>query len=200
MDRADVLLRQAHESGYRFPPDFRGFTAAFITSTGERGRVVVRGRTEIEVVGEDAAGWVAGEITSMVTHRWATTYDDGDGRWAKRVEADTVALTDDPFDSSYRLRGNLISEVHRTVGGSRFVISVSGRTPAHDGRLLPAHFTVFHWGVDDGRLVKADQFTDSYVLVDGVHLPGRREITSATDAGLTTRWFELADHRVTGDA
>jgi hypothetical protein len=47
--------------------------------------------------------------------------------------------------------------------------------------------------------MRADQFTDSYVLVDGVHLPGRREIASAGDAGLTTRSFELTDHRVTGD-
>jgi hypothetical protein len=200
MDRADVLLRRAHEAGYRFPLGFSGFSATVRTSGGDTGRVEVRGRKEIDfqVDGEPGtdAGWAGEEIASMVSHRWSASYDDNDGRWAKRSEDDTVRLLDDPFDSAYRLSDGAISEVHRTVGGSRFVISVSGRVPAHDGRYLPAHFTVFHWSTDTGRLIRSDGFTDDFVLVDGVHLPARRRVVTATDEGLTTRELVLADHVV----
>lgn len=82
----------------------------------------------------------------------------------------------------------------------RFVIAVSERLHVDDGRYLPAHFTVFHWSTESGRLVRADHFTDTYVPVDGVFLPARRQVVSATDAGLTTRVLELAEHRVGPDA
>jgi ketosteroid isomerase-like protein len=203
MGDADLLLRQAHETGYRFPPRFRGFTATLRTSAGDHGRLVVRGRSEIEVSiqGEptDQVDWAREQIASVVGHRWPTGYDDGDGRWAKRADGDTVTILDDPFDSAYRLRDAQISEVHRTVGQVRFVIAISERHRVDDGRYLPAQFTVFHWSTESGRLVRAEHFTDTYIRIDGVYLPARRQVISATDEGLTTRVLDLAEHTVTTD-
>ena len=90
--------------------------------------------------------------------------------------------------------------MHRTVGAARFVIAVSERLRTADGRHLPTHFTVFHWDTGTGRLNRADHFTDTYAVVDGVYLPARRQVVSATDDGLTTRVLELADHGVDTDA
>jgi len=174
------------------------------TSAGDTGRLTVTGRTAINLTldGEpgDEVGWARDEIASIVSHRWASGYDEGDGRWSKRTDGETVTILDDPFDSAYRLRDSHISEVHRTVGASRFVISVSERVRTADGRHLPVHFTVFHWSTETGRLTRADHFTDSFVLVDGVHLPARRQVVSATDDGLHTRVLELSDHKVRDDA
>lgn len=204
MGDPDVLLRRAHEAGYRFPPTFAGFSASLRTSAGDTGAVTVTGRTEIEVTIDgapsDEADWARDEIASIVSHRWPSGYADGDGRWAKRSDGETVTILDDPFDSAYRLRGNHISEVHRTVGPSRFVISVSERVRTADGRYLPAHFTVYHWGTGTGRLTRADHVTDAFALIDGVYLPARRQVVSATDDGLRTRVLELADHEVRADA
>jgi hypothetical protein len=204
MSDPDVLLRRAHEAGYRFPSTFAGFSATIRTSAGDTGTVTVTGRTAVDLTFDgspsDEADWVRGEIASIVSHRWASGYDDGDGRWTKRADGETVTILDDPFDSAYRLRDNHISEVHRTVGASRFVISVSERVRTADGRYLPVHFTVFHWGTGSGRLTRADHFTDAFALVDGVYLPSRRQVVSATDEGLRTRVLELAEHRVRADA
>ena len=204
MSDPDVLLRRAHEAGYRFPSTFTGFEATVRTAAGDTGTVAVTGRTAVELTIDgqpsDDADWARGEIASIVSHRWAARYDEGDGRWAKRAEGDTVTILDDPFDSAYRLRGDVISEVHRTAGGTRFVIAVSERITVDDGRHLASHFTVFHWDTGSGKLVRADHYTDSYASVDGVHLPARREVTSATDAGLNTRVLVLADHAVGTDA
>jgi hypothetical protein len=59
---------------------------------------------------------------------------------------------------------------------------------------------VVHWSVADGRLIRTDVYRDEYVYVDDVHLPSRREVTSATDAGLITRTLELTGHEVIGRA
>jgi hypothetical protein len=204
MGDPDVLLRRAHDAGYRFPSNFGGFTATIRTSAGHSGTVTVTGRTEVELAvdGEpsDDLAWARGEIASIVSHRWASGYDEGDGRWSKRTDGETVTMLDDPFDSAYRVRDNHISEVHRTVGDSRFVISVSERLRTADGRHLPVHFTVFFWDTASGRLTRADHFTDAFVLVDGVYLPSRRQVVSASDEGLSTRVLDLTDHEVRADA
>ena len=200
MTDADVLLRRAHQAGYRLPPDFPGFTATVRTASGDTGRLVVRGRTDLDLTFDGTttadAHWAREELASMVSHRWAARYDDGDGRWDKRADSDTVRLLDDPFDSAYRLRDELISEVHRTAGDVRFVIAVSGRATVPDGRHLPTHFTVFHWATGTGQLVRAEHYVDAYVPVGDVQLPARRQVVAATAEGLTTRTLTLSDHRV----
>jgi hypothetical protein len=216
--RADDLLRPAHDAVYRFPVQFAGFTAKLDTHAGQTGTVTVRGRRDIEVTLPENAidgGWVRQEIAGMIAHRWACEYADGDGRWSKRVTVDPtlagavlITLADDPFDSAYQLRDGQIAEVHRTAGYTRFVISVHDREVTDDGRTIPSRFSVFHWstGEDQGpedqgpdaaparRLLRADHYRDTYARVDDVYLPACREVTSATDAGLTTRRIDLRDH------
>jgi hypothetical protein len=207
MTDADVLLRRAHRAGYRLPHDFPGFSATVHTGSGDAGRLVVRGRTDLALTFDGTttadAHWARQELASMVSHRWASRYDDSDGRWAKRADrdagVDTVKVLDDPFDSAYRLRDEMISEVHRTAGDIRFVIAVSERTTVPDGRYLPTHFTVFHWATATGQLIRAEHFVDLYVPVGDVHLPARRQVVAATADGLTTRTLTLSDHKVGTD-
>jgi len=197
---ADALLRPAHDAAYRFPTAFAGFTTVALTHAGSTGVVTVRGRRDITVaLPEDApdADWVRGEIASIVSHRWASDYDDGDGQWTKVTVDSTIRFTDDPFDSAYKVVDGQIAEVHRTTGDARFAIVVHERTAAHDGRLIPVRFTVFHWAVTDGRLLRADHYRDEYTLVDGVHLPAGREVVSGADGrALVTRRVTLSGHKM----
>jgi hypothetical protein len=209
---ADDLLEAAHAAAYRFPKDFTGFTATLRTHAGEVGTVTVTGPRAITVelpTHATEADWDREEITSMVGHRWASSYAEGDGRWAKRLEANSagetgqlVKILDDPFDSAYRIVDGAIAEVHRTMGDVRFTIAIADRVQTLDGRWLPSHFTVFHWKTADGedarRLIRADQYRDEYVRVDDVYLPARRTVVSATDDGLITRACELVTHRMLG--
>lgn len=200
MEGADAVLKRAHLSGYRFPQGFAGFAATIDTSAGDHGSVIVDADRIIQLTIDGTpsgdADWVRAELGSIVSHRWPSRYEDGDGRFAKRVEGDTV-LMDDPLSSAYRVGPHGIREVHRTAGATRFVISVSQRHHLSDGRHLPAHFTVFHWSVESGRLQRTEHFYDTYVAVDGIQLPHRREVTSATDEGLTSRMLELSNHVLT---
>lgn len=222
-ERADQLLQAAHRSGYRLPPDFAGFTAALhaIDQANEvTATVTVRGPRDVTIDDTTAARegaqegraallkWARREVASMVGHRWAREYAEGDGRWNKIIGPDTghpsgefVRLDGDPFDSAYRVQHGHLTEVHRTANGTRFTIVLSARTPIGDQH-LPSAFSVYYWQLDENgekrALGSVETYHDSYASVDGVHLPAGRRVTAGDATGLHTRQFSLAEHALLG--
>lgn len=209
----DELLRQAQEAGYRLPVGFGGFTAELLWSTDTaeaRGTLRVSGPSDLEIVfdggGDEETGLAAQrELASMVGHRWAQSYHEGDGRHPKHfgpgdgaLAGRLVVLDGDRFASSYRVADGAVVQVNRTMGSGRFSIVIHARTTAPDGRFLPAHFSVYHWATDSGRLTRAESFSDSYAVVGGVALPAARRVASATDAGLSRRELRLSHHVLVG--
>jgi hypothetical protein len=211
---AHAALKQAHDAGYKFPADFAGFTAtlAFIQDgVAVSGRVTVKAPRDIEFdidADEAAIGWLKQEIGSMAGHRWPTSYEAGDGRWTLTLGDDathplgqTVTVHDDPFNSSYRLRDGQISQVSRQMGGTRFTITILAHQVAADERNLPSVFTVAYWDIAEGRLTRADAYTDRYATVAGTSLPVGRRVVTSTDTGQTTRELILNGHELlTGEA
>ncbi|HVQ91376.1 MAG TPA: DUF3386 family protein [Mycobacteriales bacterium] len=206
---ADELLRAAQVNGYRFPAGFTGFRAGLVLPDGSSGQVTARSPREIEVTaaaGAAEVGWVRGEIASIVGHRWPATYEDGDGRWEKRVEDDghplgpLIVLTGDPYHSSYRVQDGHISVIDRTMARARFLIVIDSRVTLPDGRALPAHFHVAFWSVPEGRLERVETFQHRYTEVAGVQLPALVRVDTVDDAGLTVRQFTVTDHEVLADA
>ena len=209
----DALLRRAQEAAYRLPADFAGFVAEVRWATDRvraAGTVRVTGPTAVDLRRTDgdpedpddgAYQAALRELASLVGHRWAQPYEEGDGRWGKRFGADdgslggrAVILEGDPFSSSYRVADALVGQVDRRMGTARFSIVIHARTAAPDGRCLPAHFSVYHWAADSGRLTRAESFHDTYVDVGDVALPGSRRVVAATDRGLERRELHLAGH------
>lgn len=210
---AHEALRAAHDGGYRFPEGYHGFTATVAVTEIEAGGNEVRRATGLVTVGgpraidlalegddDDLASWARGELASMAGHRWPTPYEQADGRWTLSIEDETasplgrlVTVHDDPFQSAYRLRDGRISQVIRTMGGTRFTITIQSHTPTHDGRVLPSTFTVSYWDTGEGRMTRADAYTDHYATVDGVWLPRSRRVVTATDAGFVARELVLGD-------
>ena len=210
---AHELLRSAHETSYRFPDPFGGFAASAAYSrdgTPAAGSVEVRGPRDIDVaidVDVREGDWIRQELGSMAGHRWPTSYDAGDGRWSITLGPDDhhplgrlVELHDDPFDSSYRVLGQRIGQVNRRMGDTRFSITIQAHTEVRSGLTLPAAFTVTFWDEALGRMTRSAIYTDRYVTVDGISLPGSRRVVSMDDAGPITRELVLADHRLLAPA
>jgi hypothetical protein len=212
-ERLDVELRAAQERGYRYPPSFGGFAATVRVVSGSRttstnANVVVDGEGVVVTLNTDdeASRWAGDELRSIVAHRRARDYDQVDGRFEKRVVADDNPLghlieIDDPMGSSYRLADGQITLVTRRPGGRRFSIVVQERSAVTVGAEVPTAFTVFYWDVDEA-LVASEAYTDRYVDVDGLFLPGSRTIVRADAEGIATRRLVLSDHvlRWVGDA
>jgi len=207
---AHDALRTAHDGGYRFPEGFYGFTATVtvIEDTGGTvrqgvGSAIVGGPRAIEVsldAENDLAAWARGELGSMAGHRWPTPYEMADGRWTLSIEEETasplghlVSVHDDPFQSAYRLRDGRIAQVIRTMGDTRFTITIQAHAPTDDARVLPAAFTVSFWDSEATRMNRVDAYTDRYASVDGVWLPRSRRVVTATDLGFVARELTFED-------
>ncbi len=205
---AHELLRGAHQVGYRFPDRFSGFRAAlkFTNDQGSTsGTVEVNAPNQITLdldTGEAARQWVLQEMASIVGHRWPASYEQQDGRYNLTLEpgehplGQLIRFNDDRFSSAYRVREGRLSQINRGMGKMRFTIDILEHVQVGDGRIVPTNFTVTYWDTNDGRLVRADAYTDRYVSVDGVYLPALRRVITATDDGLTVQEMVLTGHEI----
>jgi hypothetical protein len=200
---AEELLRGAHRQSYRYPPGFRGFTAALRLEAGSgqsEGSVEVEledGKVVARVEGADDA-WAADQIRSLVAHRLGRRYEDGDGLHEKRLVEDGDALgalveLDDSMESSYRVDRGAIALVTRRPGGHRFSIAVQSRMQAPGGTVVPTAFAVFYWAADD-RLEASEAYVDAYVAEGAFLLPAERLVVRADDGGILSRRISLSGH------
>lgn len=205
---ADALLRQVHARAYRYPETFSGFRAEIGWQIDERageGQVTARQGPEIELVldaDDPDREWVEKELRSIVAHRQASTYESRDGRHAKRIGEDSshplgqLVELGDEYDSSYRVSGEELSAVTRTLGGRRFTIVVHERAAMPDGSGLPTAFTVFYWNAETGSLAATEAYRDTATDVGGVFLPQSRTIARGDDDGLSVRRLVLTGHEL----
>lgn len=205
---AELLVREAHEAGYRYPPSFPGFRAALhfrAAGLEARGRLILRAGESPEVEVELPEGeerWLAHELASLARHRFHSAYEDADGRSRKLLHEEDgsplgrLVAIEDAMDSSYRIGGEGINEITRTHGGSRFTIVIQQRVKAPDGRLVSSAFTVCHRDAESGRLLRADAYSDTFIERDDLFLPARRRVVTASDTGLTVRELELSSHEL----
>ncbi len=205
---AELLTREAHDATYRFPPGFPGFRCR-ITVRAEgveaEGSLTLRAgeRPELEIeLPEDDARWLGHELGSLAGHRFHRSYDEADGRNPKRLHDDDgnplgrLVAIEDEMDSAYRIGDGRINEISRTHGGSRFTIVIQQRADAGDGRAVSSAFTVCHWDAENGALLRADVYADSHVEVEGLLLPARRRVATASSSGLAVREVELSGHEL----
>ena len=203
--RADSLVRQAHARAYRYPGGFEGFRAELAWRTddaSETGAVLARTGPEVELQGEsgeEAPDWVVKELRSIVGHRQFSEYETGDGAHEKRLAATGHVLGEivelgDSLESSYRVAGDEISSVTRTMGGRRFTIVVHDRFVVPDGRAVPTSFSVFYWDAETGALTATEAYRDAVVDVGGIFLPSSRRVVRGDGDGLSVRELDLAEH------
>jgi hypothetical protein len=202
-EAAESLLRRAHEQSYRYPAEFRGFTAGLrVESAGEpvEGTVCVEladGAVVARLEGVDDA-WAAEQVRSIVAHRVGRRYEDGDGVHEKRLvdDGDTLGALvelEDSMGSSYRVDRGKIALVTRRPGGAPFSIAVQSRAAAPDGTAVPVTFTVFYWGTD-GALEAAEAYTDVYVRDGAFLLPAERLVVRGDGDGTRSRRIVLSGH------
>jgi hypothetical protein len=203
---AHRLLRRAYGSTYRWPPGFGGFRASVYYAHDEEfraGSLEVRAPLDMRFWEsmQGADDRLEQELLSLLVCRWHLSYEEADGQHRLAVDDDEHPLgrlvsVDDGMGSSYRVRGDCIQQVNRTVEGIRFSVQIQERAFTRDGRTLPFHFCVSHWDLGQERLVRTEVYRDGYVTVGDVYLPSSRRIITAEDSGITTRQILLRDHQL----
>lgn len=187
--KAYDLLKNAHDNRQIMPADFAGFSAnvTYINgSTVSNGTLVYRrkGKTDIKFEGlnKTEESWITDKIFNLIGHRRGGDFNTGDGRYPLSLNAlpvnsfGTLIDVNDGMRSQYRVKDNVVTEVTREMGGTRFTISVLETIEADNGKYLANHFIVSYRDAKTGNLKQVEGYRDRYSKIGGVWLPTARYV------------------------
>jgi hypothetical protein len=202
-------LRDTRATRYYFTRNLAGFTADL--TINDNGKVSTARLTygadegidlRFQSPDESREPWVLEMVTNMLGHRRPASFIQGDGRWPIKYADDDKSpagrkvLLNDPMNSSYRIRDGRVTEVNRSAGDQRFIISIMEEIEAEPGRYLPRHFTVTYFDAKTGAIKRTDSFTDEYGKVRGVWVPVSRRLIQAKQGSVITRFVEFKNPQV----
>ncbi len=193
--------------------DFPGFSAHIRGNLDGRlftGSVSVDAKGAVTFADDDAsheetvAGWVQGQLDSIVLHRLARP---SSAERSAPVLRFAEAKDDNPlgkllvfdggrFASSYRVRDRQIMVVNRNMGKENMTITILENDKNAEGHFLPRSYVVQYWDAKTGRLQRTETVQSSWHRAGKWDLPVRHVVTTATDAGLSVREFTLTKHEL----
>lgn len=174
---AYALLRAAHDARQVLPADFPGFEADVTYRAGAKsvtGKLKYRRgeKASLEVTGlsEDEKDWFQDQVLSFIGHRRGGDFAKGDGRNPLRFGGGPDAPAenafgklielDDAIKSNYRVRDNKVIEVTRTMGDTRFTITVNSTFEADPENISR---DISPWPTATLRLVHCRKWTSSWM-------------------------------------
>jgi hypothetical protein len=140
-------------------------------------------------------------VASTFGHRRSAPFDKADGRHRLTFSGPDTLMgrriaVHDRMKSAYRVRGDEITEVDRTIAGDRFIVTVLENLRTPEGKLLSKHFVVNHYDEQSGALTKTETYTDAFERIDGVWLPVSRRVVTAEAGRLSVRETRFSDLKV----
>ncbi len=187
---------------------FPGFTANIEGSVDGRfftGKVQIdkEGSVDMKLDEETASEWVESQLGSIVLHRMASSGGPPPVlRFADQDVANPLGrlltFVGGTFASSYRVRDNQIMVVNRNIGKQNFTITVLDNTRNQDNQYLPRSYVVRYWDAQTGKLDRTQTVLNRWQRVGTLDLPSELVQISSSAAGLTTRSFQLSNHKLLG--
>jgi hypothetical protein len=194
--------------------NFPGFSAAIQGNLDGRrfeGTISIDAKGKVDFSDTDptrteaTAGWVEGQLESIVLHRLPRQMAAGEQ--AKPVLRFGESKDDHPFGrllifdggkfaSSYRVRDKQIMVVNRNVGKENMTITVLQNDRNAEGLFLPRSYSVQYWEATTGELKRTETVQDRWQRVGSWDLPAQHTVSEATAAGLSVRSFTLTKHEL----
>jgi hypothetical protein len=202
---AEAMMRKAHvaRSGWEAP--FPGFTAELsVAIDGQRQQGTVRvggdGSVKVDLPDGPAKEWAEEQLESITMHRTAGLRDRYDVSFADDITGHPlgrlIKFHDSSSHSLYRIKEDVITEVHRQMGKVRFTISVTDATRNEEGQTLPRHFNVSYWESASGALESNHDFTDDWVRLDKYDLPASRLLIRTAKGLRQVYELRMTDHEL----
>ena len=214
---AEAMMVRAHQARAEWH-NFPGFLADISVATEGttlEGRIQVAsdGTLELTLDGNDEFAWVEPRLRSLVNHRLPPERErEFDVAFADAVTTHPlgrlIRFNEDRLHSVYRIRDDVITEVHRTMGKTRFTISVTETSRNSDSKVLPGSYSLSWWDVDSGDLTASETVRNDWVRVGQWDLPSRvLSVRTEDNARREVRQITFTNHRIspaaeseTGDA
>jgi hypothetical protein len=206
-DDADSLLQGVRQLRETWRSDFPGFTARVRVekdgAVGQGTATIARdGSIDLKLDNSKLEEEARSGLASMVSHRMASGASPLGKNKPSFGAADAhpqgrSVLLNDPFDSMYRIRDGQIMQVNRTMGVEKFTTDVLRNTVLDNGKYLPAAYAVSFFD-KDGKLERAESFSESYQDIEGYWLPSeRRQVVSYGGDAPSVSALSLSDLRLT---
>lgn len=197
---ATALLQRAHEAraSWRGFPGFRAQVHIADEQVAVNGWVQVDAQGNIQCQVPDAPSWFEPKLKSFVEHRFG---DDRDYQATFQPDSPTHPLgqlvkieNDALMGSRYRVKDDVVREVHRTMPDSRFTITVLEVKRNPQRKYLPGVYTVSYWDAQ-GKLTSVTVEVDDWLHRDGWDLPLRWLTVRSADGGARqVRSVQFSDH------
>lgn len=186
--------------------DFPGFASDIcVNIDGEArcGQITVASDGEVALSGFDLEDKpeVLRSLTSLFDHRLGgakfeenVSYadDDVDHPLGRLLNLDY----DSRMASTYRVKGDIIAQVNRKMGGARFTISVFSVHRNKEDEVLPESYNVCFWN-KDGSLKSSTTVRDEWTRVRAFDLPSvYTSVTAGKDSSTNVR-VEFRNHKLT---
>jgi len=202
---AAKMMLKAHQARSTWGDDFPGFAADVkVSLDGEvtRGQVTVGpdGELQLEMPESKGKEWAEGALKSIVMHRLAETRDSYEVSFANQEKnhplGRLIKFHGGETHSLYRIKGDVITEVHRSMGKIKFTISITEVARNKEGETLPSHFNVSYWTTEKGDLISNEDYREEWIRVGGFDLPARRLRIATGDDGRDVNELVLSNHRL----
>jgi hypothetical protein len=200
------MMTRAHDARATWN-GFPGFSADLeIADNGatSSGRLTVSADGKLNLTSSSGAvkEWVQRTLESTVQHRIVATERTYDVSFAddeiNHPLGRLIRINDDQLmGSSYRIRDDVITEVHRTMGDSRFTITVTDVSRNPEGKHLPKSYSVSFWDAKTGNLKSTNTVFDEWARVGRWELPKRLlSVETRDDARRNVREIRFSNHKL----
>lgn len=193
-DSAEEMMAKAHH-GRAVWDTFPGFQANIVAARdgkAAQGTVSVNSNGDITLKWRDAKNeeelaWVQRSLQSLVNHRLsdnaAITNVEFADEFTQHPMGRLIRSKEPAEKSLWRVKGDVLTEVHRVTDKSRMIISVAevARTP--EGKHLPRSFVTTTWNNDGGAIESSRQVFQEWKRIDGLDIPVRVTAMIATGDG-----------------
>lgn len=178
---ANELLKRARQSRSTWE-NFPGFHARLSVNTAGyqgTGRLTIDSAGDVKL-SEFPPGLdekqVKGYFESLAQHRLADPAAEDEVEYAADQKPHPLGplitfVGDEKLQSSYRIRDNVVTQVNRVMGDTRFTIDVLDVYRDPRGRYVPELFTVSFWDKNSGALTRSETHVNHWTAVGAFELP-----------------------------
>ncbi len=176
----DLLNRaRANRAVWEHFPGFSASVTVRIDDTVEKGTVGVdeHGTVTSQLKNDKLRDWIDEQLGSLVDHRMPSVPEDEQPTLAdddvNHPLGRLIRLGDAKYDSSYRIRDDMVTEVNRRAGPDKFSISVFETDRSKEGKYLPRTFSATYWDAKSGEIKSSSSYLNTWKRVGAFDLPDR---------------------------
>ncbi len=203
---ATTLMTRAREARATWDA-FPGFSADVVVSENDSqavGKLTVSARGEVSLALSESFAWAERELKSLVRHRIGSGNREYDVSFADKEKHNPfgrlIKVNDDAsIGSLYRIRDDIIREVHSNMQNVRLAITVIDVAWNKEGKYLPSVYTVSYWDAKSGDLQSTSVVRDTWTRVGKWDLPAQQlRVDSTSDGKRQVKEIRFAKHRLLG--